>query len=80
MVDKLKELIYLFCKSTCMEIKFSKYLDICWGLFEPEKLYINQIFPFKSSPFKVGLKYFGFHLKENIHLKKVWIWILAKTK
>jgi hypothetical protein len=76
----MKEVMYLFCKAICMVINFAKYLVICWGLFEPEKLYINQIFPFRSYSFEDILNYLGLYLKENIYLKKDWTWLLSKIE
>jgi len=80
MVDKMKEVLGIFCIAMGVIMNTSKSMEICWGLYEPKKLYINNIFPFMFSPFEIVFKYLGFHLKSKLYLKEDWKWLLDKIE
>jgi hypothetical protein len=69
MVDKLKDILDLFCIATGMVINSSKSLIISWGLSEHEKIYLSQTFPFLTSTFKARPQVFGFPPKRKLVLE-----------
>jgi hypothetical protein len=45
MVEKLNEIIGLFCEATCMKMNSEKSMTSFWGLVEVETTQISQLFP-----------------------------------
>jgi hypothetical protein len=46
-IEKFKNILELFCKSTCMTINLDKSIRSMWGITEQEKGYLTQLFPYQ---------------------------------
>jgi len=55
MVEKLKEIIDLFCMDTCMQINTTKSMLTFWGISNNEKQIIDELFSFNAAKLDVGL-------------------------
>jgi hypothetical protein len=47
MIEKLREIMDLFCEATRMQINTMKSSMLFWGLSKIENIYITQIFPYQ---------------------------------
>jgi hypothetical protein len=50
------------------------------GLAEGIMDIYSSFFPFPTHDLSLGIKYLGFHLKENKYRKEDWRWLLAKLE
>jgi hypothetical protein len=79
-VEKLKEIINLFCMVIGMKINITKLTISLWGISKREKNIITQLFPYNVVEIDDGLKYLGFELKTNIYKNGHWKWLISKVE
>ena len=69
-VEKLSEILHLFCKATWMQLNSHKYTITTFNLEEDITREFMELFPFQSYTLDEGLKYLGFRLKPNCYKKE----------
>jgi hypothetical protein len=79
-LEKLKELLDLYCKVACMEINMNKSLMSFNNLIDDIKAQAKIIFPMKTCVLDQGVKYLGFFLKPNDYEYEDWTWLYNKVE
>jgi len=70
--ETLANMLNLFRAATGMVINPQKYSLTLIGLAEGVEDIYNTLFPFSTQDLSLGIKYLGFHLKENNYQKEDW--------
>ena len=69
-VEKLSEILHLFCKATGMKLNEHKYSIATFNLEDDIISSILELFPFAATSLDEGLKYPGFRIKPNCYKKE----------
>jgi hypothetical protein len=76
----LKEILDLFRREIGMQINDHKSTISANNMNEEELECYKGHFPFNQRTLDEGLKYLGFHLKQNCYEKEDWTWIIEKLE
>jgi hypothetical protein len=79
-LDKLKEILELYCCATRMNVNLGKSTISCYRIDEEDRDYFLNLFPYKRVDMDEELKFLGFYLKPNCYLKQDWNWLLVKVE